>query len=180
MISVVAVLSSVTVVAYGGIRQRTDDANVSATVRTIAAMVSAYAAVNGGKVPQAGWACVGEPEDFPAGNGYTAEWCHQPYQDPLTLPLGNDHPIKAATNLRFKTIVSRMPNSRIPEVDLGGGIKYRGVLYDSRATQNNNLSILQFYVNGSRSSCPIGLLTYTTSTYTQCEYRFTYSSETNT
>lgn len=180
VIVVIAILSTVTVVAYAGVRQRADDSQVIGAVHAIVAAVNAYAAINSDQVPQADWACMGEPSDFPAEKGYTAEWCYQPYQDPQTLALGADHPIQASTNAKFRTIVSRTPNSRIPEVDLGGGIKYRGILYDSRANQNAQRAMLQFYINGSRSSCPIGSLTYSTSTYSQCEYYFTYTSETGT
>ena len=172
VIVVIAVLASITVVAYTGVNTRSEDVQIASKLKSMVQMIEAYAAVNDGKVPQADWACVGEPEDFPAENGYTAEWCHQPYQAP-PIPTGSDHPISSVTNTKFKTVVSRMPSSRIPEVDLGGGTKYRGVLYDSSANQNGQKPVLQYYVKGVRTSCPYGIRYYSGSSYTVCEYRFT-------
>lgn len=168
---VIGILASVTVVAFGGVSDKAKDSQIKSTVSSIVRMVEAYGAANGGLVPQADWACVGEPTDFPAENGYTAEWCHQPYQAP-PIPTGSDHPINATTNGKFKTLVTRMPNGRLPEVDRGGGVKYRGVLYDSAATQNSGKPVLQYFVNGNRTECPVGIVASAGTTNTMCEYRF--------
>lgn len=170
-IVIVSILASLSVVAYNGITAKSRDSLIAAKVRGVVNMVETYGAANDGKVPQADWACIGEPDDFPAENGYTAEWCHQPYQEP-PIPNGSDHPINATVNAKFKTIVGQMPNSRIPEVDLGGGTKYRGFMYDSSAVQNSGKPVVQYLVTGIRSACPIGVVSWTGANYTVCEYRF--------
>lgn len=180
VIVVIAILASISVAAYAGVTGRSEDSLIASKVQGIAKMLESYAAVNSGVVPQADWACVGEPGDYPAENGYTAEWCHQPYQAP-PIPNGNDHPINYTVNTKLKTLVSAVPNGRIPEVDLGGGVKYRGILYDSSATQNAGKPVLQYYIKGDRTSCPIGTKEFSSSTYTRCNYLFTsFKSETGT
>ena len=180
VIVAISILAAVSVTAYNGIRKTSEDSAVAASVKAMVQLVEAYAAVNGGKVPQADWACVGEISDFPAENGYSAGWCHQPVT-PEPIPNGSDHPVNTITNGKFKTIVSKMPNGRLPEVDLGYGMKYRGMLYDSAASQNGSKPVIQYYVKGQRTACPIGTLEYTTDTYARCNYMFTsVSSETGT
>lgn len=179
VIIVISVLAAISVIAYNGVTQRSEDSQIASKVQGLVNLFTSFAATTDGTVPQADWACVGEPEDYPAENGYTAEWCQQPYQAP-PIPNGNDHPINATLNARLKaTIINRMPNGRIPEVDLGGGTKYRGILYDSSANQNSGKPVLQYYVKGNRTTCPIGTKEYSTATYTRCNYLFqTIVSET--
>jgi general secretion pathway protein G len=172
VIVVIGVLASISVASFGGMSTRAEDSAIASKVTGIAKLVQSYAAVSGGYAPQADWACVGEPSDYPAENGYTAEWCHQPYQAP-PIPTGSDHPINPALNTELKTVVNRVPSGRIPEVDVGGGTKYRGILYDSAATQNAGKPVLQYYVKGVRTTCPSGVRLYAGATYTVCEYRFT-------
>ncbi len=172
VIVVIGILASISITAYAGITTRSQDSVISSKVQGIAKLLESYAATTGGVVPQADWACIGEPADYPAENGYTAEWCHQPYQSP-PIPNGNDHPISATVNTKLKTVVSVIPNGRVPEVDLGGGVKYRGILYDSSAAQNSNRPVLQYYVKGARNTCPIGTKEFSGPDYTRCNYMFT-------
>lgn len=180
VIVVIGILASISATVYAGVTTRSEDSLIASKVSSIAKVVESYGAANSGLVPQADWACVGEPQHFPAENGYTAEWCHQPYQAP-PISNGSDHPINATVNAKFKTLISSMPNGRVPEVDLGYGTKYRGILYDSSASQNGGKPVLQYYVEGSRTSCPIGKLEFASTDYSRCNYLFSsVRSETGT
>jgi prepilin-type N-terminal cleavage/methylation domain-containing protein len=180
VIVVISILASISVVAYNGVTTRAEDSLIASKVHNLAKLFESYSAANSGLVPQANWACVGEPTDFPAENGYTAEWCHQPYQAP-PIPNGSDHPIDATLNAKVRTLVARMPNSSLPEVDHGDGVKYRGILYDSSASQNGGKPVLEYHVKGVRNNCPLGIKQYSGATYTVCDYFFTtIKSETGT
>jgi prepilin-type N-terminal cleavage/methylation domain-containing protein len=172
VIVVIGILATIAFIAYNGISGRAEDSVVTSKVQSIVKLLEAYGAANGGHVPQADWACVGEPDDFPAENGYTAEWCGQPSQA-APIPASNPHPVSSSLNTKLKTLVNRVPSGRIPEVDEGGGVKDRGIYYDSSATQNGGKPILQFIIKRDRTSCPIGIRTWSTTDYTICEYRFT-------
>ena len=171
VIVIIAVLATITVVAYNGLSTRAEDSVIAAKVRSIATLIELYGASTGGLVPATNWSCIGEPEDFPTENGYTSEWCQQPIT-PAPIPGGADHPIDLAALSELKTITNRIPNGRLPEVDLGNGLKYRGMLYDSNAGVNSGKPVLQYYVKGNRTTCPIGDKEYSTSTYTRCNYKF--------
>lgn len=155
VIVVIGILASISVTAYAGFSRRAEDSAVAAQIKSLVRLVELYAATNDGLAPKADWACVGEPEDFPAENGYAAGWCHQP-SEPEPVPSGNDHPVDATLNAKLKQYTDRIPSGKIPEVDLGGGVKYRGFHYDSSAGQAGGKPYIQYYLRGTRSSCPIG------------------------
>ncbi len=174
VIVVIAILSSISTVAYSGIRTRAEDSAIASKVRSIAKIIEMYGAANGGIVPHANWACIGYPEDFPAGNGYDADWCSKPSVIPT--PAGYIHPVNPTLNAELETIVGRVPSSEIPEV-VYGSYTLKGIYYDSNATHLGGKPSLSFYVKGNRESCPIGDKFFSGSTYTRCQYVFTHLNE---
>jgi prepilin-type N-terminal cleavage/methylation domain-containing protein len=172
VIVVIGILASISVATYGGIRERADDSLIASKVQSIAKIIETYGAANGGYVPMADWVCVGESSDFPAGNGYNADWCTKPFT-PDPIPGGWVHPIDQNVNAKFKTLINRMPDSKIPEVVDDQGYTWRGIVYDSSTGWNGGKPVLDFMIRGDRSACPIGEKLYSGPTYTRCHYNFT-------
>jgi prepilin-type N-terminal cleavage/methylation domain-containing protein len=177
VVIVIGILASITVVAYGGLKSKATVNIAASTVKEYVKILEQYAVLNEGKLPQADWACLGEPEHFVAENGYSAEWCHKPYQDP-PIATGALHPINTVFNGKLKTIINRMPNTKMPEVQVNS-YTIRGMFYDSSAAQNSGLPVIQYFLQPAEN-CPTGIMYSRTSVYTWCEYRFQIPSETGT
>lgn len=175
VIVVIGILASATAVAYGGLRSKASVNVAALTVKEYVKILEQYAISNNDKFPQADWACLGEPEHFIAEGGYSAEWCHKPYQAPPIAP-GALHPINSTLNTKLKTVTNKMPNSTMPEIQVNS-YTIRGMFYDSSAAQNAGLPVIQYFLQPSEN-CPTGVLHSRTSVYTWCEYRFQTSSET--
>lgn len=171
VIVVIAILAAIAIASYTGIQTRANDSVVAAKVSSIAKMVEVYGAASGGYVPHADWACVGQPEDFPAENGYAAEWCIKPDMAP-PIPAGWIHPIDPTVNAAFETLIDSVPDSSLPEV-VDGSYTWRGIVFDSNSSTNSGLPVLGFRVSGNRTTCPIGVRISSNTTSTRCEYHFT-------
>jgi hypothetical protein len=84
-----------------------------------------------------------------------------------------NHPIKPSLNTALKMLTNRVPSGRLPEVKMGSDvIRARGTLYDSSASHTGGRPLLEYYVQGDRSSCPIGTKRPNVAGHTVCDYIF--------
>lgn len=167
VIVVIAILAAISIVAYAGIQERAQNAKVQQIVAQYQRILESYAAVNGGVLPQADWACLGEIDDYPAEDGYQSGWCYKPVTN-MNPSAGDDHPVSAVLNDRLRTVVARLPSGKTPNTPGVSGRTYRGVFYDSSNVDTGGRAAILYYLKGSQS-CPAGhQQQYKTSVFSSC------------
>lgn len=163
-IVVIAILASISVVAYGGITQRAKTNTVITHIRQWEKLFESYI-VDNGKPPAANWRCLGDATTLPAKDGYAENFCFKPTNLVTGGGTGTTAP---ADPVLMQILMNANPGSRLPEAnfpettgnlrDSDEGLKirvFRGVFYDG-STNNfaDNPAILGYYISGSE--CPIG------------------------
>lgn len=170
-IIVIAILASISVVAYNGIQQKANEASLSSTINQYAKLFELYA-VDNGTFPTTQWSCLGSPSDYPEENGYQELHCGK----------GTHHYYKESTyNQSIIDAISAYgtppKTARYLEAPDERGGELRGLLYDSRA-QGTKLAGITYFLKGNRS-CPIGKKIYFNSLYnsTRCVYEMSAGAD---
>lgn len=156
VIVIIAILASITVVAYNGIQNKAKDAAQLSAFDAIEKALRIYKAANG-SYPQfsdaapgtsSSIACIGSypaTSNFPnASNGQGS--C---YANGSTVFFASS----AQLNTALQTVINTVPNNSSTVSDLGGGSYFRGFLYE---LQQDGSVILEYVVPGTNQSCGRG------------------------
>ena len=167
---VIAILASISVVAYTGIQRRANTAAIISTVRNYATIFEQYAAIHG-KLPDSSWNCIGGDEGLPAEDGYEAGYCFKP-----TSGYG-DNPSSSSVQAAIAAITDSPPSPTIPEIEYAPGVWYRGIIFDSNAITGGGNGVIEFFIPGAGAKCPIGKRVDWNTTYdwTRCDYPLSVS-----
>lgn len=164
VIVVIAILASITAVAYNGIVRRADHSAVSTHIRQWEKIFEIYIAYHG-RPPAANWRCLGDEATLPAKNGYAENFCFKPTNHTAGNGAGTTAPVDPVLMETLKNGESSVsfPGTRFPEAngfmhnsDEGQQIRvFRGVFYDG-STSNfaDNPAVIGYFVHGS--TCPVG------------------------
>ncbi len=159
VVSVIAILATITVVAFRGTTDRAEQTRTVAQVQTVYEAVKNFYSEHG-QWPLAGWVCVGNISDFPAQDDFPAGACAIRTSDggatwsvwyAANTTLMND--LGPYLGPSFKPLLPVLK----PDAPLVSGTwyyKWRGVVYDDYNTSGRNATV--FYgIKGS--TCPMKL-----------------------
>ena len=167
VIVVIAILAAISVVVYVGVQERANNAKVLQLVSQYQRIMELYAVENGGVMPQADWACLGEIKDYPAENGYLEGWCYKPV-DNLNPSAGDDQPVNEALNDRLRVVTSQMLPGKVPETPGPSGRTYRGIFYDSSSTITGGRSTILYYLKGNQECKNGHMQQFKNDTFSSC------------
>ncbi len=174
-IAVIAILATISVIAYSGIQERAQRTAIAAKVKQYAAIFENYAAING-RFPSANWQCIGGSTGLPAVDGYAEGYCFKP-----NVPNG-DNPSSAAVEAAIAQVSSNPPSPIIPEVQYNSTYTYRGLIFDAESGSNSQGGVLRavinYYIKGYDKPCPVGNKIGSNSTlnWTRCDYPLSTNS----
>jgi prepilin-type N-terminal cleavage/methylation domain-containing protein len=154
VIVVIAILTSVTVVAFNGVQQRARATAVGAAVTSFAKAARYYKSDNGKfPIPYAGTvsrACIGEAAQYPAAGLFTAGSCE--YESPFGQ-LAMHYPAVMASLSPYMSSMPTFPVSTFENPDyFSGDFTLRGIEYYYNSTYDEVR--LKFAVEGRW--CPVG------------------------
>lgn len=152
VIVVIAILASITVVAYQGIQSRAYYAKLGAAVNTYAKAFTMYK-ISYGSYPSANWACLGQKSDYPAKGEFGAGVCltdGATYNEVWDQDIAND----------VLMYLSNLPDGSYPPVhdDLSNSHYARGLEYDS-VTNGYTRPTITYYIDKTHD-CPVGEVAY--------------------
>ena len=158
VVVVIAILATVTVVAYSGMQDRAYVAKASSAVDSWAKLLELYK-VDHGSYPSTGpmgaSVCLGEKRDYLAQGRYEEGECSVFFvnaTDRIGIGVSSDF------NNLFRQSASSLPGSSLPNVtEIDGGSQYvtiihRGIIYTNSPTSGVQVS---YYIKGS-GACPRG------------------------
>ncbi len=166
-IVIIAILASISMVAYSGIQTRAQAASTLATESNYAKVIQIYQSTQGdypvttdnGGMPlpfasSSGFICAGDPSDYPAKDGFLAGSC-------ATTDGGVTSSMNASSSFHSQlTSVSGTIRVNSNNVVVAGSNRFRGVNYAAYPSSVGSGSVrLQYYVNGD-VSCGSGAKDY--------------------
>jgi prepilin-type N-terminal cleavage/methylation domain-containing protein len=158
VIVVIAILAAISIVAFTGIQDQAQNTKILSTVDSYTKALELYYAKNN-HYPDYGptWgACLGEPSDYPAENGWPAGACTT-----YTSGTGEITHDYAYQNFHDEllTIVDNLPQPKIREITEtyqgGSSTKYRGIYFESTqsADHKNDWAYVEYVIKGDQT-CP--------------------------
>ena len=147
VIVVVAILATITVVAYNGIQTRANDSRVYTAVSSYKRILELYRA-DKGRLPQGyDWVCLGEQSHYPSAAPFAANQCNTSSNNVWSSALADELRQYGGGRLPDPTFASRAAAAN--------GVA-RGIIYDSSTAHVSNNATLTYYLVG-RQDCPIGI-----------------------
>lgn len=146
VVVVIAILASITVVAYNGIRQRAYSAKAMSVVDAYTKVLSMYY-IREGKYPDPGgnhMACIGQASNYPSGGGFSAGQCDNYTGAPIS--------VDASLNNELSTYASPLPDGSLPAKNFTGTAEVRGVVYIYTA---DNVAAFQYFMD-DKQTCGAG------------------------
>jgi len=152
VVVVIAILATITLSTYGGIRERAEATAIISHVRQYVTIFEAYIAENG-KAPAADWRCLGDEKNLPAGDGYDLNYCFKP-SNGGTNP-SDTMPASPELMELLLSVNTSLPRSDFPDALCMQGRTCRGLIYDG-STNNfpNSPAVLVYFTK--LQTCPIG------------------------
>ena len=161
VIVIIAILATITVVAYNGIQTRAYYSRLSGSINTYAKALAMYK-IDNGDYPPADWKCLGRLEDYPQTSDFDQGVCltNGTYKEVWDQDIANG----------ILKYVSSLPNPNYPTVNDDLGNRVRGLEYDKVTTGFTNPTITYYMKNNE--DCPVGKKVSYSSTYnsTRCSY----------
>lgn len=152
VIVVIAIISAISVMAYSGIKEKSERAAIITHVKQYATAIEMYIVENG-KAPRADWRCLGDSTTLPAENGYDENYCFKPSNGGTYS--GDSAPADPQLMQQLAKYMDRMPTARFPETQAMYGRIYRGMLYDgSLTTRPSYPATISYFTKFPQ--CPIG------------------------
>lgn len=147
VIVVIAILASVTIIAFNGVQERARNTQTTEAVAKYARALQSYAAINDGyPVPGLGvFVCLGEPAGGVCGN----------MTDSVVGACGGDS-LRATTNATFntaiKTVITSLPKPSDQVISCAGR-SYTGAHY---LTNTSKEGYITYYLRGNQTCGGIG------------------------
>lgn len=143
VIVVIGVLAAISIVAYGGIAQRSYAAKAASVIDGYVKIVNLYK-VDNGTYPSfsdiTGYACLAPAGSLPASSPFGVDECEYSYRDKISSEL----------NTKLLQYASSLPDGRLPIVQYNSTHYSRGISYYGGSTAQ-----FLYYINGDYP-CPRG------------------------
>lgn len=151
-IIVIAILASISLMAYSGIRERAETSAIITHVRQYATILEMYIQ-DKGHAPRADWRCLGDETTLPATNGYAENFCFKPSNSGTNT--SDTAPADPALMAELRSYQGGLPTTTFPETKGISGRMYRGIILDG-STNNfpNNPAVIVYFTK--LQTCPIG------------------------
>lgn len=153
-IIVIAILATISVVAYRGIRERAEAAAIITHVKQFATILEMYISENG-RAPKASWRCLGDETTLPAKDGYESNFCFKPASNHDGSNTGVTAPADPALMTLLRNYQGGLPDANFPEAKGMSGKTIRGIIYDGSTNNFANYPAVIVYFT-KLPKCPIG------------------------
>lgn len=166
VIVVIAILASISVVAYSGIQQRASRSQLSAALDSYIKGIEMYRVENGvyptaSDLSHTGYACLAPAGSLPASGVFEDDKCST---------VDGYGEISPALNTKLSTIVSDLPDVSMPAANYSSTNSARGLMYYASDdwVDGRTWYAIHYYILGNQE-CPRGDSYYLSSTnVTQC------------
>lgn len=151
VIVVIAILATIVVVSYRGVRERAEASAIVTHVKQYADIFETYI-IDNGRAPLGDWRCLGNAETLPATSKYDENYC---FTKPYYGGSGDFAPANPSLMTQLLETNEALPTSTFPDAKCIHGRTCRGLVYDgSTGNFPNNPAVLVYFTN--LTYCPIG------------------------